>query len=277
VLTSTISLITFFTNHAFVILPVTCPGTTVALFQGIDRVSFIRHDFDSLLGRFFEPVTNDFVLNEITNGVIHPRSIRRIITQPDFLFSASDQIGGPAQFPIRLSAEVRNVNFNAANALPGLAGPGTIETPTTITLNKGLPAFENFRIDPFRFLDELTALPIFSWGSFDGTTNPPVVYPNGASVLAMEDQVLMPITPDNLPVGRVGVAYSQQFSSLGGQAPFTFSLAPGSNPVPPGFSLDSDGVFSGTPTTAGTFEFTLRLADSGGRVNDRLYTLVISP
>jgi len=90
VLSSTISLITFFTNHAFVILPVTCPGTNVALFQGIDRVSFIRHDFDSLLGRFFEPVTSDFVLNETTNAGIHPRSIRGIITQPDFLFSASD-------------------------------------------------------------------------------------------------------------------------------------------------------------------------------------------
>jgi hypothetical protein len=277
VLQSSLSVVTFFTNHAFVILPVTCPGTNTALFQGIERVSFIRHDFDSLLGRFFQPVTNDYVLNEITNGVVNPRSIRRIITQPDFLFSAADLDPGPATIPFQIVSFVRNLNFNAANALPGLAGPGTIEPSTTITFNKGLPIFENFRLDPTRFLDELSQFPNFAWGSFDGTTNPPVVYPNGTSIANLENLVLLPITPDNLPLGKVGVPYSQHFSSPGGQPPFTVSLAPGSDALPPGLTLASDGTLSGTPTSAGTYEFTIQLADSGTRVVNRLFTLVITP
>jgi hypothetical protein len=113
-------------------------------------------------------------------------------------------------------------------------------------------------------------------GSFAGTTNPPVVYPDAATLAALENQALMPISPNSLNAGNVGVPYTVQFSSLGGQGQLTFTLAPGSNPLPSGFTLAS-GTLSGTPTVDGTFEFTVRLTDATGRITDRLYTLVISP
>ncbi len=65
----------------------------------------------------------------------------------------------------------------------------------------------------------------------------------------------------NPPAGAVGSAYGYCFSATGGTPPYTFSLDSGA--VPPGTSLDaSTGCITGTPTTAGTFCFTLRVTDS---------------
>ena len=269
--------IDFFTNHAFIVDFVTCPGTNTATFQGTDRIRFVRRDFDSLINRFFEPITNVYTLNEVTNSTLVTRTIERIVTQPDILFSAADLAGGPSQDLIVLGAYARNVNFNSNNRGANLAGPGTIETPTLITFNKVGPYLFNERLDPLRFLDESTALPLLIWGSFDGTTNPPVVYPNGASIINLENQVLMPISPSSLPNGQVGSEYSAQFSTTGGQAPYTWTLAPGSAELPSGVTLDSDGLLSGTPDTAGTYGFVIRLTDSGGRSADRGYSVTISP
>lgn len=277
VLSFTQQTIDFFTNHAFIVDFVTCPGTNSATFQGIDRIRFVRHDFDSLINRFFEPITNVYTINELTNGTLVTRTIERIITQPDILFSAQDLVGGPSEDVLTFAADSRNVNFNIANINPGLAGPGTIETPTAIIFNKVGPIFQNERLDPLRFLDEGTALPLLIWGSFDGTTNPPVVYPNGASIVNLQNQIFMPITPNSLPNGQVGGDYSAQFSSTGGQPPLTWSVAPDWGPLPQGLSLSSGGALTGTPTQPGVYAFAIRLTDATGRSADHGYAIRISP
>jgi large repetitive protein len=63
------------------------------------------------------------------------------------------------------------------------------------------------------------------------------------------------------PVGVVGAAYSTTISLNGGTAPVTASLSAGS--VPPGLAYDpTTGKITGTPTTTGTFPFTLQAVDS---------------
>ncbi len=47
------TLITYYTNQAFVVLPVLCFSNNVSLLQGVDQIKFVRRDFDSLVGRFF--------------------------------------------------------------------------------------------------------------------------------------------------------------------------------------------------------------------------------
>ena len=64
-----------------------------------------------------------------------------------------------------------------------------------------------------------------------------------------------------LPAGTVGTAYSFQFAGTGGTAPLTWSVASGST-LPAGLTLSSSGLFSGTPTTAGTTTIQIKLADS---------------
>src|SRR6185436_1867677 len=68
---------------------------------------------------------------------------------------------------------------------------------------------------------------------------------------------------DNPPEGTVGVAYSHFFPASGGTEPYVFSLAGGAFPT--GLTLDAaTGELSGTPTVAGTFNFTVQVTDASG-------------
>ena len=83
------------------------------------------------------------------------------------------------------------------------------------------------------------------------------------------------VTGASLPDGTVGVAYSQQFSVVGGVPPYTWTLASGNVP---GLTFDaSHATLSGTPTTPGSFSFTLQAHDSGGLSTSRAFTLTIGP
>jgi Putative Ig domain len=76
--------------------------------------------------------------------------------------------------------------------------------------------------------------------------------------------------------GRVGVAYANGVFADGGTPPYNWSLPAGQ--LPPGLSLTtSPGRITGTPTTAGTFTFTLRAADQGGQQATGQYSITVSP
>jgi hypothetical protein len=84
------------------------------------------------------------------------------------------------------------------------------------------------------------------------------------------------ITTTSLPNGTVGTAYSQTLAASGGTTPYSWSLGVGS--LPPGLSLNSaTGTISGTPTTAGTFPFTVQVTDSAGTTVRQSLTLTINP
>ena len=274
--------ISYFTNHAFVILPVNCIASGAALFQGVDRIQFVRRDFDSLLGRFFDPTTNNYVLNSLTNNTLVPQPVLRTVLAPDILFSAAD-LANPDGTPPGAAAFGRLVNFNAGFINPGLAGPGTIEPSLgpTITFDKVGPIFLNGSPNAyFQSSAEANQATMLIFGSFDGTTNAPIVYPNGTSFANLENQVLMGISPGRLPNGEVGVDYgggTTVLTATGGQPPYVWSLSPGSPALPPGLFLLSDGTLGGVPTLSGTFDFSVRLTDAGGRTVDRGYSITIIP
>lgn len=68
------------------------------------------------------------------------------------------------------------------------------------------------------------------------------------------------VTTGSLPGATGGVVYSVTLNESGGIAPFSWSLTSGS--LPDGIGLDNDTI-SGSPTRAGTFKFTMQVADSG--------------
>jgi hypothetical protein len=69
------------------------------------------------------------------------------------------------------------------------------------------------------------------------------------------------ITTTSLPDGVVGAAYSQTLAASAGTTPYTWSLASGT--LPAGLGLDSStGTISGTPTTAATSTFTVKVTDA---------------
>jgi hypothetical protein len=69
------------------------------------------------------------------------------------------------------------------------------------------------------------------------------------------------IATKTLPNGVVGTAYNQTLSATGGKAPLTWSISAGS--LPGGLTLDAaQGTITGSPTAAGAFNFTVKVADS---------------
>jgi len=80
----------------------------------------------------------------------------------------------------------------------------------------------------------------------------------------------------------VGGAFAQNFFLSGGAAPYTWSVAAGQ--LPPGLSLqtfsdprDAKDELAGTPTTAGTYTFTMKVADYDGQQATQQFTLTIDP
>ncbi|TSA41900.1 MAG: hypothetical protein D4R57_00080 [Verrucomicrobiales bacterium] len=275
------TLISPFNQYVFQIRTAACPTNTVGLNQGVDRIQFIRRDFDSLLGRFFYPVTNDYPMVTLTNNTLVTQIVRRVVTAPDILISADDLAPGPSD-PINPPfVYFRTITFDQANVNPGLAGPGKIEPGSTNSFNKVGPIYRNSAPD---LLDEAGQVLWFIWGSFDGTTNAPVVYPNGTDILNIENQALIQIGPAVLPsLSAAGtVNYSTVFSGFtvsgGATAPYAWSLVSGAGGLPPGLVLNaSTGQITGDPTTQGIYDFTLRMSDSVGRFVELNYTITILP
>jgi large repetitive protein len=87
----------------------------------------------------------------------------------------------------------------------------------------------------------------------------------------------------NLPPAMAGGAYAQGFFLSGGAAPYTWSVASGS--LPPGLALtspyaasgDNNSQLSGTPTTAGTYTFTMKVSDYDGQQATQQFTLTVAP
>jgi hypothetical protein len=86
---------------------------------------------------------------------------------------------------------------------------------------------------------------------------------------------IITVNPASLPNGSVGTPYSQTVSASGGTSPYTFSLSSGS--LPTNLLLNgATGAITGTPTTVGTFTFTITATDATGCSGSRLYTITIA-
>ncbi|HMV49553.1 MAG TPA: Ig domain-containing protein, partial [Blastocatellia bacterium] len=80
------------------------------------------------------------------------------------------------------------------------------------------------------------------------------------------------LTPATLPSATVGAPYSQQLTATAGTPALTFSLLAGS--LPPGLSLSSSGLISGTLTSANSTNFTVRVTDTFGCTGSKTYTII---
>jgi len=83
------------------------------------------------------------------------------------------------------------------------------------------------------------------------------------------------INPSSLTAGTVGAAYNQTLIATGSGPGYTFTISAGA--LPNGLSLASGGALTGTPTAAGTFNFTAKASDATGCFGTRSYTVTINP
>ena len=85
--------------------------------------------------------------------------------------------------------------------------------------------------------------------------------------------VPLTVGPATIAPPEVGKTYSTNLTTTGGTGPYQYTLTGGS--LPAGLNMNSAGLISGTPTTPGTYTFTVTSRDIYGAIGTRTYTLVI--
>ncbi|MBI1760125.1 MAG: VCBS repeat-containing protein [Acidobacteria bacterium] len=81
------------------------------------------------------------------------------------------------------------------------------------------------------------------------------------------------ITTTTLTSGQTGAAYTQTLTATGGTTPYNWSVIAGV--LPNGLSLGANGVISGTPAQASTFNFTVRVSAANGLSAQRALSITI--
>ena len=81
------------------------------------------------------------------------------------------------------------------------------------------------------------------------------------------------VTTASVPAATQGTAYSTTLAATGGSGTRTWSVVSGS--LPSGITLSTGGVLGGTATVSGSFTFTARVSDTGGRTADQSLTLAV--
>lgn len=85
------------------------------------------------------------------------------------------------------------------------------------------------------------------------------------------------ITTASLPGSTAGSSYNATLGAAGGTLPYSWSLVSGS--LPSGLTLSTGGVISGTPTSAGTFSFTVQVRDRSfpAQTAQRTFSITVQP
>ncbi|MGE3312949.1 MAG: hypothetical protein AB7O66_23515 [Limisphaerales bacterium] len=160
-----------------------------AIRGGVDKLTFVRSP------GLFQPtaylVTNRFtetIQAVITNGVQRTVSQRvtRFVAAPDFVFSAEDLTQDPNAAVAILDRNAVGTNNDGINGTVALDGPGQFSGSANISFSKTGPVLLNTAPT---FLAQPGISQDFIWGSFDGSTNDPIVYPTGTSIRDIERQI----------------------------------------------------------------------------------------
>lgn len=82
------------------------------------------------------------------------------------------------------------------------------------------------------------------------------------------------ITTASLPAGTQSSPYTTTLAAAGGTTPYSWSLASGA--LPTGLALATTGMISGTPSTAGTNNFTVKLIDAASQTVTKALSIIIN-
>jgi hypothetical protein len=187
--------ITFVTNVIYGVFPYALQDAPASVLRGgLGKITFQRLTNAIVTGtNFFH--TNNYSVAFMTNrfGVITTvtNEFRIVNQQPDILFRAADLgVVTPIGQPVLGDRSINLVSNAALNSTDptGVGGPGNIFGPTVISYSNTGPALFNTLPGT---ATEATARNFgegFLWGSFDGSTNPPIVFPRD---ITLEDVSLL--------------------------------------------------------------------------------------
>jgi hypothetical protein len=195
------------------------------------------------------------------------------ITQKDMTMGTSCpaiSLASTSPLPLATQGQAYNFQFSAIGGTAPLTW-SVIQTqgllPNGITLSSaGVLSGTPTQTGTFSFLvqvtDSCTPVPA---QSVQSTFQLSVQANNGPLAIS---------TPSPLPGGTESVAYSTQISATGGTTPYTFAATAGT--LPAGLSMSSTGLITGTPTTAGTSTFSIRVTDALSVTATKSFTLIVT-
>src|SRR5271166_364985 len=177
--------------------------------------------------------------------------------------------GSPVQLTV--AGGVAPYTWTNVNLPPGLhLDPSCTSTKLLTCTIEGTPTMNGVYANPAKVTD-------------GEKLNPAVATANLSIIIGP-----LTITTASLPAGIVNIAYSTTLGASGGVPPYTWCVL-GSNGMcdpsqallPPGLTMNSSGVISGTPTTQNTYGFTVQVTDSGSgsqqEVVTKPLTIAITP
>ena len=196
-------------------------GTVTLLAQGVrkgvDKIKFVRGDYESLLGQGFTNLVT-YTESVFINGALQTQTVQRLLTTPDILFDVDDLGVDATGLPVMVARTAITFQNNSALSngdAPGVAaGPGTIAGQVVLTFNRLGPGLFNPSAG-----DETGATPLRLWGSFDGSTNAPTIYPDAISTQQIEKLILKSGSPWRVPDAAAVPAAAGGGAAAGAAAP----------------------------------------------------------
>lgn len=178
-----------------------------AVRRGVDKVRFVRGDVGNpILASFKRPVVVRYTDSYSTNGLagnFRNQTVERRLTTPDIIFSAGDlgtaDPGTAVPIAVRRTVGQTFVNNGQINSMNNATtgsevaplGPGTIDPGgTPIVINFARVGMQELNSNATDNLTEEQGFTSFMWGSYDGGTNAPIVYPVGRANLRMIESIV---------------------------------------------------------------------------------------
>ena len=176
-----------------------------------------------------------------------------------------------------ISDSLPDADVGAAYGGQQLVSGGT--PPYVWTITGTAPSWLSFNSDGSVSASSLpNAVGTFNFNAQVTDSSTPTALTSTQVALSITVNAALTITPVVLSPGQQGVAYSSTtLTAAGGTGSYTWSLAGGSSPLPPGLSLGANGSISaGPPTTPGTYPFTVQVAD-GITTATQGFSITINP
>jgi hypothetical protein len=250
------------------------PVGSINWFQGNPTVyAAFNGATDSYIGANFNNTTG---ANTISNWLVTPNFTIKNGDVVTFYTRCSPDNMYPDNLQLRMSTNGASTNVGTGSAAVGDFTTLLLEiNPTLVTSVYPYTAWTQYSVT-------ISGLTAPTSGRFAFRYYVPNGGPSGlnSDYIGIDNFVYTPyvcptltVGPGSLTNGTAGVVYNQTLTQTGALGATTYSISAGA--LPPGMTLSTGGVLSGTPSATGTYNFTVLLTDASGCTGSSAFTLTI--